>query len=43
MVIRLYGLYPEGVSFAILLGNFAVPVIDAFVKVKVFGVEKKHV
>lgn len=39
--IRLYASYPEGVSFAILFANFAVPVIDSLTGIKVFGVEKK--
>ena len=40
-VIRLYGTYPEGVSFALLLGNFAVPFIDSATVKKVFGVKKE--
>ncbi len=39
--IRFYGSYPEGVSFAILLANFAVPIIDSLTRIKVFGVKKK--
>ena len=37
-IIRLWGGYPEGVSFAILLMNAAVPLIDRYVKPKKFGV-----
>jgi electron transport complex protein RnfD len=37
VVIRLFGGYPEGVSFAILLMNAATPLIDRFVKPRVFG------
>ncbi|MDP8257292.1 MAG: RnfABCDGE type electron transport complex subunit D [Candidatus Alcyoniella australis] len=37
VVIRLWGGYPEGVSFAILLGNAAVPLIDRYTMPKVFG------
>ena len=40
-VIRLWGGYPEGVSFAILLMNAATPLIDRFTKPKVFGSAKK--
>ena len=36
-VIRLYGGYPEGVSYAILLMNLVVPMIDGFIVPKSFG------
>ena len=36
-VIRVWGGYPEGVSYSILLMNAAVPLIDRFMKPKVFG------
>lgn len=36
-VIRLYGGYPEGVSYSILLVNVMTPLIDKFVKNRVFG------
>lgn len=36
-VIRLYGGYPEGVSYSILLVNVMTPLIDKFVKSRVFG------
>lgn len=39
-VIRLWGGYPEGVSYAILLMNAVVPLIDRFVKPFVFGTSK---
>ncbi|MFH1093997.1 MAG: RnfABCDGE type electron transport complex subunit D [Candidatus Omnitrophota bacterium] len=39
-VIRLWGGYPEGVSYSILLMNTATPLIDRFVKPRRFG-EKK--
>ncbi len=39
-VIRLWGGYPEGVSYSILLMNAATPLIDRFVKPRRFG-EKK--
>lgn len=36
-VIRIYGGYPEGVSFAILIMNLFVPLIDRFTIPRVFG------
>ncbi len=36
-VIRLYGGYPEGVCYSILLMNLAVPIIDKFTVPKSFG------
>jgi electron transport complex protein RnfD len=41
MVIRLFGAYPEGVSFAILIMNSLVPLINKGFKPKVFGVAKQ--
>ena len=41
MVIRMWGAYPEGVSFAILIMNAFVPLINRSVKPKRFGVVKK--
>jgi len=41
VVIRLFGAYPEGVSFAILLMNAATPLIDRFAKPQVFGAEER--
>ena len=35
--IRLFGGYPEGVSFAILLMNAATPLIDRYSKPRTFG------
>lgn len=40
-VIRLYGGYPEGVSYAILIMNLAVPLIDKYTVPKPFGAVKK--
>jgi len=37
ILIRLFGGYPEGVSFAILLMNAATPLIDRFTRPKKFG------
>jgi electron transport complex protein RnfD len=39
-IIRLYGGYPEGVSYSILLMNLTVPLIDRFCKQKKFGYVK---
>jgi Na+-translocating ferredoxin:NAD+ oxidoreductase subunit D len=40
-VIRLWGGYPEGVSFAILLMNAVTPLIDRYVRPRVFGMGRK--
>ncbi len=37
VLIRLWGGYPEGVSYSILLMNVATPVIDRFTKPRLFG------
>jgi electron transport complex protein RnfD len=42
VIIRLYGSYPEGVTFAILIMNLFTPLIDRFVKPKVYGEVKKR-
>ncbi len=42
VVIRLFGAYPEGVSFAILIMNAFVPLIDRGFKPKRFGEEVKN-
>lgn len=39
-VIRIYGGYPEGVSFAILIGNVCAPLLDKLMKSRVYGVQK---
>lgn len=41
VLIRVYGSYPEGVSFAILLMNGVTPLINAYCKPKRFGEVKK--
>ena len=41
VIIRLFGAYPEGVSFAILIMNAFVPLIDRFVRPRVFGTGRK--
>jgi electron transport complex protein RnfD len=40
IVIRVWGAYPEGVSFAILIMNAFVPLINSAFKPKRFGVVK---
>jgi electron transport complex protein RnfD len=37
ILIRVWGAYPEGVSFAILIMNALVPLLNRFVKPKRFG------
>lgn len=39
--IRLFGGYPEGVAFAILLMNGATPIIDQYTRPRVFGFPKR--
>ena len=41
VVIRLWGGYPEGVSYSILLMNVATPLIDRFTRPRVFGHVRK--
>ena len=36
-IIRLWGGYPEGVSYAILMMNAATPIIDRFTKSRIYG------
>ena len=40
MVIRMFGSYPEGVSYSILLMNVATPIIERYTKPRVYGVVK---
>lgn len=40
IIIRSFGNYPEGVSFAILLMNLVVPLLDKYTKPRVFGVKE---
>ncbi len=39
MLIRIWGGYPEGVSYSILLMNVATPLIDRYTRPKAFGVK----
>lgn len=41
-LIRLFGSYPEGCSYSILIMNAFVPLIDKFAKPKRFGAEVNH-
>lgn len=42
VLIRVFGAYPEGVSFAILIMNAFVPLINKYIKPKRFGEEVNH-
>jgi electron transport complex protein RnfD len=42
VIIRVWGAYPEGVSFAILIMNSFVPLMNAYIKPKRFGEEVKN-
>ena len=42
ILIRAFGSYPEGVSFAILIMNAFVPILNRYIKTKRFGEEVKH-
>ena len=39
-VIRKWGSYAEGVTYGILVMNIATPLIDKYVKLKIYGKEK---
>lgn len=41
-LIRTYGLYPDGVAFAVLLMNFMVPLIDQYTRPRIHG-EKRSI
>lgn len=41
MLIRLFGSYPEGMSFAILIMNAFTPIINLYMKPRLFGSNKK--
>ena len=42
VIIRVFGSYPEGVSFAILIMNAFVPLFNRYIKPKRFGEEVNH-
>ena len=41
-LIRAFGGYPEGVTYAILLMNIVTPLIDRAIKPRVYGEVKTH-
>jgi electron transport complex protein RnfD len=41
MFIRMFGGYPEGVSYSILLMNVATPLIERFTRPRVYGYAKE--
>lgn len=40
-VIRTWGAYPEGVAFAVMLMNAATPIIDRYIKPRIYGRTRK--
>jgi electron transport complex protein RnfD len=40
-LIRIFGGYPDGIAFAVLLGNMAVPLIDQYTRPRVYGHKKE--
>lgn len=42
VVIRQFGNYPEGVTYAVLLMNIATPLIDRFLPQRIYGYQKKE-
>jgi electron transport complex protein RnfD len=42
VIIRVWGAYPEGVSFAILIMNAFVPLMNTYIKPRRFGKEVKN-
>jgi len=40
-IIRTWGGYPEGVAFAVMLMNAATPIIDYYVKPRIYGRDRK--
>jgi len=42
VLIRLYGGFPEGVNYAILLMNILTPIIDKYARPRLFGEMRKH-
>ena len=41
VVIRVFGAYPEGMSFAILIMNAVTPLLNTYLRPKRFGENKK--
>lgn len=42
VIIRRWGAYPEGMSFAILLGNATVPLIDRYIHPRIYSPRRKE-
>ena len=42
VLIRVFGAYPEGVQFAILIMNAFVPLLNKYIKPNRFGKEVNH-
>ncbi|MBR4975143.1 MAG: RnfABCDGE type electron transport complex subunit D, partial [Bacteroidales bacterium] len=42
VLIRYFGAYPEGISFAILIMNSVVPLLNKYIKPRRFGKEVKN-
>jgi Na+-translocating ferredoxin:NAD+ oxidoreductase subunit D len=42
VIIRKFGSYPEGVTYAILLMNILTPMIDKYMRRRIYGEVKKH-
>ena len=42
VLIRKFGSYPEGVTYAILFMNIVTPLIDKYVAPRLYGEVKKH-
>ena len=40
VIIRRFGVYPEGVTYAILCANIAAPLLDRFIPQRIYGVTK---
>ena len=40
-IIRTWGGYPEGVAFAVMLLNAATPVIDRYLKPRIYGRDRR--
>jgi len=38
-IIRVFGGYPDGIAFAVLIMNICVPLIDMYTQPKVFGMK----
>jgi electron transport complex protein RnfD len=41
VIIRLWGGYPEGVSYSIVVMNLLVPILDRYLKPKIYGKSRK--